>query len=192
MSADVDADLLYADHWMVSNRLRFDPSWPGRAWLEGNIVVTPESTLVNILRVECQDAEIAAVVRVSQDGRSVSFDPEKDFIGFYGGTNKFTIRYDPVTSRYWSLVNKQKEPKAYRNILVLVSSSDLRNWTVESIILSHPDIKKHAFQYVDWLFEGEDIIAVSRTAYDDGLGGAHRAHDANYLTFHRIENFRKL
>jgi hypothetical protein len=62
---------------------------------------------------------------------------------------------------------------------------------VESVVLLHPDSEKHAFQYVDWLFEGDDIIAVSRTAYDDGQGGAHRAHDANYLTFHRIANFRQ-
>ena len=39
--------------------------------------------------------------------------------------------------------------------------------------------------------DGDDIIAVSRTAYDDGFGGAHRAHDANYMTFHRIRNFRR-
>jgi hypothetical protein len=31
---------------------------------------------------------------------------------------------------------------------------------------------------------------LSRTAFDDGLGGAHNAHDANFLTFHRIENIR--
>ena len=97
-----------------------------------------------------------------------------------------------MTRRYWSLVNKQKDPDAYRNILTLVSSSDLRDWRVESVILQHPDSEKHAFQYVDWLFEGDDIIAVSRTAYNDGLGGAHRAHDANYMTFHRIANFREL
>ena len=34
--------------------------------------------------------------------------------------------------------------------------------------------------------------AVARTAYDDGLGGAPNAHDANYLTFHRVANFRRL
>jgi hypothetical protein len=51
--------------------------------------------------------------------------------------------------------------------------------------------EKHAFQYIDWFFENEDIIAVSRTAYDDGLGGAHSAHDANYITFHRIHSFRE-
>ncbi len=192
MSAPVDADLLKAESWTMSNRLEFDQAWPGKAWLEGNIVVTPENKLVNILRVEYQDEEKAAVVHVSEDGKTVSFDPQKDFIHFYGGTNKFTIRYDPVTKRYWSLVNKQKDPQAYRNILTLVSSADVRTWRVESVILRHPDSEKHAFQYIDWLFEGDDIIAVSRTAYDDGLGGARRAHDANYLTFHRIANFREL
>jgi len=192
MSAPVDADLLKADSWTMSNRLRFDQKWPGRAWLEGNIVVTPQNKLINILRVEYDDAEIAAIVRISENGKLVSFDPEKDFIDFFGGSNKFTIRYDRLTKRYWSLVNKQRNPTAYRNILTLVSSGDLRNWRVEFVILYHPDSKKHAFQYLDWLFEGNDIIAVSRTAYDDGLGGAHRAHDANYLTFHRINNFREL
>ncbi len=192
MSAPVDADLLKADSWTLSNRLSFDQQWPGTAWLEGNIVVTPQNKLVNILRVESKEVEKAAIVRISDDGKLVSFDPDKDFIHFFGGSNKFTIRYDGFTERYWTLVNKQKNPTAYRNILTLVSSPDLRNWKVESIILRHHDSEKHAFQYIDWLFEGKDIIAVSRTAYDDGLGGAHTAHDANYITFHRIRNFREL
>jgi hypothetical protein len=192
MSAPVDADLLKAENWTMSNRLEFDQAWPGKAWLEGNIVVTPDNKLVNILRVEYQEEEKAAIVHVSEDGKSVRFDPEKDFIDFFGGTNKFTIRFDPRTKRYWSLVNKQKNPAAYRNVLTLIWSSDLRNWKVESVILRHADSIKHAFQYIDWLFEGRDIIAVSRTSYDDGLGGAYRAHDANYLTFHRIHDFREL
>ncbi len=192
MSAPVDADLLKADSWTMSNRLEFDQAWPGTAWLEGNIIVTPQNKLVNILRVECKEAELAAVVHISEDGRSVRFDPDEDFMDFFGGSNKFTIRHDPVTGRYWSLVNKQFNPKAYRNNLVLVSSSDLRNWKVESVILRHHDSVKHAFQYIDWLFEDDDIIAVSRTAYNDGSGGAHNAHDANYITFHRIDSFREL
>ena len=192
MSAPVDADLLKADSWTMSNRLEFDQAWPGRAWLEGNIVVTPRNRLVNILRVEYQEEEKAAVVHVSEDGKTVRFDPQKDFIDFYGGTNKFTIRFDPRTKRYFSLVNKQKNPEAYRNVLTLVSSADLRNWKIESVTLRHHDSVKHAFQYIDWLFKDEDIIAVSRTSYDDGLGGAFRAHDANYITFHRIHDFREL
>jgi hypothetical protein len=68
----------------------------------------------------------------------------------------------------------------------------LRQWEVRSIVAYHPDVKKHGFQYPDWQFDGDDIVAVSRTAYDDGLGGAHNYHDANLLTFHRLAGFRKL
>jgi hypothetical protein len=48
------------------------------------------------------------------------------------------------------------------------------------------DRKQHAWQYVDWLFDGDDIIYVSRTGWDD----SHNFHDANYMTFHRLRNFR--
>jgi hypothetical protein len=192
MSAPIDADLLKANSWTLSNRLKFDMEWPGKIWLEGNIVITPQNKLVNILRVECKELEVAAITRISEDGKLLSFNPDEDFIHFYGGANKFTIRYDGLTGRYFSLVSKQRNPFAYRNVLTLVSSADLRDWKVESVILRHYDSEKHAFQYVDWLFEDKDIIFVSRTSYDDGLGGAHNAHDANYITFHRIRDFRRL
>ena len=78
-----------------------------------------------------------------------------------------------------------------RNTLALMRSKDLRAWEIRRIMLHHPDSVNHGFQYVEWLFEGGDIIFASRTAYDDGLGGAHRQHDANYLTFHRIEGVRE-
>jgi hypothetical protein len=194
VSAPVGADLLRADSWTMSNFLYHN--LPEQRWIEGNIVITPEGKLVNIMRLNgaitstghllCTDK--VAVLPVSDDGRTVSYDPEKDVVDFFGGGTKFTIRYDSVTKRYWSLVNKQKNPDTYRNILALSSSADLRNWRLESIILRHEERKHHAFQYVDWLFEDDDIIAVSRTAWD----GSNSAHNANYMTFHRISNFRDL
>jgi len=190
LSAPVDADLLAAANWTATNRLRFDPAWFAvwnAAWLEGNVVVTPEGRVVNILRFNDDRGDRACIARISDDGKTLTFDPAKDIIDFPGGRNKFTIRHDPVSKRYWSLVNKETDPPVYRNILWLVSSSDLRTWKAESVILRHEDRKNHAFQYVDWLFEGADIIAVSRTAWD----GSHRAHDANYLTFHRVADFRR-
>jgi hypothetical protein len=42
------------------------------------------------------------------------------------------------------------------------------------------------------MFEGNDIIAACRTAYDNSVGGARNNHDANFLTFHRWRNFRAL
>ncbi len=72
-----------------------------------------------------------------------------------------------------------------RNTLVLKSSPDLVHWTIHKVLLEHPDVAKHGFQYVDWQFEGRDLIFLSRTAYDDEEGGAH-----NFLTFHKIKRFR--
>lgn len=184
ISAPLDADLLDAASWRMSKPLQH--LWSRSQWIEGNIVLTPDGKLVNILRTNGQGGDKAAVVHVSADGRELSHDRKKDIIDFPGGGAKFTIRYDPKTRRYWSIGSKQTNPKAYRNILVLTSSPDLRNWKVESILLRHSDSRGHAWQYIDWLFEGDDIIFASRTAWD----GAHRAHDANYLTFHRIRNFR--
>ena len=202
MSAPVDADLLKAENWTSSNRMIFEKQWapqesnPG--WLEGNIVITPDNKLVNILRLNTDEGEKAAVIKVSDDGKSISFDPQNDIIDFPGGATKFTIRYDNFTGRYYSLTNKilkrNRSVKAslHRNTLALISSADLKTWRTDTIILNHPDVKKTGFQYIDWLFEGDDIIFVSRTAFDDGVGGAHRQHDANYFTFHHIENFRQL
>ena len=86
---------------------------------------------------------------------------------------------------------KTKAP-ATRNTVALNCSPDLRSWRMKAQILHHPDVEVHGFQYLDWQFEGKDLAVVCRTAYDDGLGGAHNFHDANYMTFHRIENFRTM
>lgn len=79
-----------------------------------------------------------------------------------------------------------------RNTVALIASADLRNWEIREVLLHHPDVAHHGFQYPDWCFDGEDLIVISRTAYDDGLGGADNQHNANLITFHRFESFREL
>lgn len=202
MSAPVDADLLRASSWTLSNTLARDTQWLNgtfKAWLEGNIVLTPAGTLVDMLRVDYRPGpELAATLEISPDGTSVRFDPATGFSALPGGAKKFTIRYDKETKRYWSLVNPVLARHAgvdaakARNVLALTSSADLREWKINKVLIEHPDVKHHGFQYPDWLFDGKDIIAVVRTAYDDAEGGAHNNHDANYMTFHRIKKFRKL
>ena len=181
MSAPVDADLLKAASWTCSNRLGRNPEWLcGKfgGWLEGNAVVTPDGNLVNILRVDYRpEGGKAAVVTISKRGTQASFEPDAGFIDFPGGCKKFTIRYDAVSKRYWTLSNavlpqhKSGNPERTRNAVTLISSRNLREWTIHSIVLYHPDIKRHGFQYLDWQFEGSDLVVVSRTAYDDGAGG---------------------
>ena len=170
-------------------------------------MVAPDGSMVDFLRVaRWHLPEKAAIVHISADGRRASFDPATGFINFRGGSTKFTIRSDPAKGGYWTLANivtRQSSaadgssifamrPGGIRNTLALVYGRDLRDWEVRAIILHHPDVSYHGFQYVDWQFDGKDMVAVSRTGYDDGMGGPHDAADANYMTFYRIKNFRTL
>ncbi len=195
VSASIDADLLDADSWRTSNRIHYNQEWFGSAWLEGNIVGTPEGKLVNIMRVDNREhGGKAAVLSFDHNTNHLSFDPQQGFINFPGGSKKFTIRYDAESKRYWTLSNHIRDfgfnPGSTRNCLALCSSPDLLNWTVHKEVLYNPDVSNHGFQYVDWQYDGKDIIALSRTAFDDGFGGAHNNHDANFITFHRIKDFR--
>lgn len=202
LSAPEDADILNAKNWTASNRLGRDPAWlDGKfgGWLEGNAVVTPAGSIVDILRVDTKtQPEYAAIVGISADGKQALFDPETGFIEFPGGAKKFNIRWDAATKRYWSLANialpqhaKEVAPRV-RNAVALVRSPDLRKWETRCVLIYHPDVKFHGFQYADWLIEGDDLIAAIRTAYDEPAGQAHNQHDANYLTFHRWKGFREL
>ncbi|WP_269522147.1 sialidase family protein [Coraliomargarita parva] len=202
MSAPVGADLLRRDSWQFTPVLRHSKEWlDGKfgGWLEGNAVVLPNGQIGDILRVDYNTAGKAAIVSLDDEGQALRFDPELDLIDLPGGATKFTIRHDPESGLYWTLSNavpaihSDCEKQTFqRNTLALLCSEDARKWEIRYVVLYHPDPKCHGFQYVDWLFEGDDIIAVSRTAWDDDQGGAKNQHDANFLTFHRIGNFRNL
>ena len=220
-SAPADADLLKRSNWTFSNILDFDNAWltGANGWIEGNAVVTPDNQLVNIIRVQATSGSddeggsplhsTAAMIHISIDGKIAGFDPKKDFINLPGGSGKkFTIRFDRVSEKYWSLTNwikpddlkylKVSKAGRIRNTMALISSIDLRNWEVNSIIYHIPFVidptisrAKYGFQYADWQIEGDDMVAVFRTGFDDGLGGPRNYHDANFVTFHRIKKFRE-
>ncbi len=207
MSIPLDADPMVAANWTSSNIMRYDSTYLDgnfNGWLEGNAVLGPDGTMWDVLRVDDRSTleEKAAFVRISPDGQTATFDRDADFRPFPGGSKKFTIRYDPKSKLYWTLsnyipegvkaANQGKSPASIRNTLALFSSPDLKTWDFHKVLLSHPKVTYQGFQYVDWLFSGKDILFLSRTAYDDGLGGAYRYHDANFLTFHKIKNFRKI
>ncbi|WKN30230.1 sialidase family protein [Porifericola rhodea] len=204
MSIPEDADLLHAKNWTSSEQLSYHANYlegDFGGWLEGNAVVGPDGKILNILRVDnrAENAEDkAAIVLISEDGKKASFNPDNGFMDMPGGSKKFTISYDSLSQKYWMIANYipqkykvEEKPARIRNTQALCSSDDLKTWNVHKILLQHPDVEKHGFQYVDWLFEGDDLIYLSRTAFDDDKGGANNFHDANFLTFHRIKNFRQ-
>ncbi len=197
VSAPENADLLDPQSWTTSNLVPSDSSWNGgdmHGWLEGNAVVAPDGDVVDVLRVDTHSShEKAAIVRISPDGRTADFDPKNGFVDLPGGAKKFTIRYDEKSRLYWTVATPVEGPHSglrpaeVRNNLALESSPDLVHWTIRRSLMSTRAIRSTGFQYADWLFDGDDIATVVRTAFD----GAHKAHDANYLTFYRVENFRQ-
>lgn len=199
-SIPVKADLLDAGQWLLSNEVKYNAEWKAgaTAWLEGNAVVSPEGEVKDILRVAYGPDDVAAMASVSPDGKHLSFQPQTDFIHFPGAAKKFTIRYDKKSRKYWTLSNFVLSKDRYdadngsiRNTQVLMYSADLKQWCIADTVLTCDRPELYGFQYVDWQFDGKDIIFVSRTAWKDETGNPPRQHDANYLTFHRIRDFRR-
>jgi hypothetical protein len=102
------------------------------------------------------------------------------------------IKYDEVSKKYYSVATRiyNWDNLITRNLLSLLVSDDLYNWKVATDLLDyrHESSEKVGFQYVDFEFDGDDIIYLCRTAIND----AHTFHDSNYSTFHRIKDFRKI
>ncbi|WP_418991788.1 exo-alpha-sialidase [Alistipes sp.] len=211
LSAPAEADLLQASSWTVSEALESSASWieggQFRQWIEGNMVVARDGTLVNLLRVdEHEHGRTAALVHVKSP-RKLTFDPRRDVIEMPGGGKKFTVRYDSLSQRYYALTSVVKEEfrgarhggiyargihcGLIRNTLALVSSEDLRRWRTARIVLASDNPFFDGFQYADWQFDGEDLIAAVRLAMEEPRGLPTRQHDANFLVFIRIWKFRE-
>lgn len=202
ISCDENADLLNAENWHLSEPLPYDPSWPGTvnghagATLEGTLVEGPDGNLYNVMRYSINPKAIP------NKGLVLSYkinaeDPDAPLeyshaIKFNGNDVKFMIKYDETSGKYYSIVNYQPVDgrDVGRTMLALMSSSDMENWQLTKMLydFSAEDKTKVGLQYVDFSIEGNDIIFLCRTA----LNNAHNHHDANYSTFHRIENFREL
>lgn len=203
MSAPAGADLLRQDSWTLSTPVEFNPTWLNGKFagiVEGTITVGPDGLPALMMRLDYRGGpeEKALIARCSLDGRLLGVDSLHDIVTFPGGCKKFIVRFDSTSRRYWSLTNwvpprhKIVNVERVRNTLALIHSTDLRRWRIATVILHHPDAAFHGFHYADFDFDGEDLVVASRTAFDDGLGGAHSQHDTNFLTFHRVRGFRGL
>ena len=62
--------------------------------------------------------------------------------------------------------------------------------TKEAVIIESDNPFFDGFQYVDWQFDGDDLISVIRLAMAEERGLPQRQHDANFLVFLRIPDFR--
>ena len=194
MSIDENDDLLDASKWSFSEPLPHNSAWPGALedargeTIEGCLSVAPDGRLYNVMRYHNCDYALALKVFPDEPERQLEFD---HFIRFPGSSVKFEIKWDAQSKRYLSIVCYRDEiHRSGRNLLTLISSPDMENWTKVCDIFDYSHLPENevGFQYIDFEMEGEDILFLSRTAWN----GARNHHDANFSVFSRIRRFRDL
>lgn len=198
LSASTDSDLLNAASWKLSNKIAANTAWfDGKfeLWSEAQVVASPATGVVLLPKI--QPLAYTALLRANTSTGSLSFDAANDFVSTPGTEKKFGATYDPVSARFYLLSNPVLPahvdfgvPQLTRNTAAILVSSDLRHWDVQQIFLYASKISYTAFQYFNFAIEGEDLVVVSRTAFDVGGNKPPRGHDSNLMTFHRVAGFR--
>jgi len=195
LSAPVDSDLLDAASWSctkpweIIKHSETVPELPRAIYggIEGNIVVSPDGTVYDMLRYKSEAALFLKFDPTAPEAEMV-FD---EIIDFPCTASKWDVQYDGVTKKYFAIASRAlDEPKTVRNLLALFVSDDIKHWAHVTDLIDCRDMPSAevGFQYVSFVIDGDDIIYLSRTAFNKAAG----FHDSNYQTFHRIKNFREL
>ena len=158
--------------------------------IEGNPILGRDGRIYVLSRTSV--ANTAFLLVLNESGTALE---PIDYVPMDGASHKFTVRYDEVTGKYLSISNYTAgDPaiKQQRLNLVLLSSEDLLHWEIEEFLLAdrqvldwYTAVNRNGFQYVDWIIDGDDILMAVREAREN----AQNYHDANYLTFYRIDNY---
>ena len=201
ISAPEDADLLDPAVWTLSHPAVYNPDWEGtskgtsQGCLESNAVIAPDGSLYIIPRYHTNGC-------TPEYGRLLIYkadlsDPEKEIsflraVDFNGNTSKFEIIRDEVSGYYIAVVNGLDERnRGYlfsRNLVMLYRSRDLVNWEFCANLIDLVGRKGEGSQNPSLVPDGDDLLMTMRTAINDPIGPMF----ANYATFHRIKNIRKL
>jgi hypothetical protein len=226
-----DDPIMSPDNWRMTTPLSFNKEWIPKSFpnltapgfSNGNIVIGskpslfgPQIRVLNVLRFYSTPlANMAIILELNMTTNTLSF---VSIISFPGGLLKFSIRYDPVSETYFSLVNPLTQNFDFdqRNILSLSYTKDLVNlskWNIAVERLLYDDtgltvndsLRYTGFHFIDWQFDGmpisdqasciewncdggSDIIYVIRTAYR----GANSYHNSNRITYKTLKNYREL
>lgn len=179
LSVAEDADLLDVNNWCVTGFADLDTTaligdGNFHGMIEGNLAIAPDGSLVSLMRCAENTALLFRYDKNDPDAK-----PEfVQTVELPTAHSKFEIHArDGI---YYCVGNRLP----LRNILSLYTSEDLIHWTFIRDIENREDEDKDkvAFQYPTWLFDGDGIALVSRTAYND----ANNFHDANCITYYHI------
>lgn len=202
LSVSEDVDLLNPANWTASFPVPLNTGWQGApegklySIAEGNIIPNRQGGLSCLLRINASVPKpgkgFAVVLNINTEN------PEEpmcfqSFANLPSGYNSKTfILYDSICDKYIAVGNTcaLNVPVSTRNTLSLMCSEDGMNYRIVADIINYNSAPSDlvGFQYPYFFIEEEDLFLQVRTA----LNGARNFHDANYSTFHRIKDFRRM
>ncbi len=181
LSINCDADLLNAENWTISD-LYYPKEYDPYQCIEGNILENPKGELVEIFRT--MKAGVSLITKIDTKNPHNAMSPLGETTKFpLGAVSKFSIKRDAKTGCYIAFGNDRWYG---RHRLVMAVSKDLDNWEMVYEI-ANGDGTENYYSYPDWIFSGEDVYLLARSAHNGAVNG----HDTNCITFHKIKNFRQ-
>lgn len=220
ISCDLTADIMDPASWRCSATVPLPEVPPSltnpkyaeypNQYLEPNVIsVNGRIRVLAVMKPKHQaTANLCAVLDVADT-------PEKLDLTFTqynpmpGGQLKFFTRWDEASKMFWAtsnlVVDSQGENDWFeeaskkeifrtdgrlggndRRFLMLHYSLDGLNWMPAGCIAQAPKLSQ-SFMYAVPVVDGDDLAIIARSSIK-----APNQHDADYATFHRVQDFRKL
>jgi hypothetical protein len=216
---DLSSDPLNPAAWRMSDPVPFpgvprqlsDPKRDhlGDRFLEPNVIeVAGRLRVISSVKLNSQTTtNLAAIYDLEdRDGKL-----ELTFLQYHpmlGGHLDFSIVRDEVSQMFWACANLAVDSRESldfwrqarssgkfrptstagddRRMLMLLYGLDGINWFQAGCIAQAPKLSQ-SFMYAVPVVDGDDLAVVSRSSVN-----APHQHDADYCTFHRVKNFRRL
>ncbi|WP_206105501.1 sialidase family protein [Paenibacillus thalictri] len=146
--------------------------------------------------VENDDGTMTTMLETTPSGKKMVYVP------LPGGQMKFHIVYDEVDKLYWLLSSQATDsmtradrlpadrfnlPNNERHRLQLHFSRNCIDWCFAGLVATGNSTKE-ARHYASLAIDGSDLYVLSRS----GDERARDAHNGNFISFHKIRNFRAL
>lgn len=187
-------DIMDDTNWTFSSDLTMPAAWEGENW-DGGFWTEPDlfsfGGEINILSRIHSDPDTTGYAGLVAVNSTTGELTATSRVRLRGGDKRFYVNIQD--NRAWTLTNPNIYPLGLvaqdesRNVLELYSSGDLVGWQRVARLIdgSALDHTQYGYQYVSWLFDGDDIIAAVREAD----ASADNAHNSNLIEFYRFEDW---
>lgn len=216
VAGDLSGDPMQPQAWRISDAAPF-PSAPAGLWdpkfeeqpsqyLEPNVIEVQGRlrvlTAVKIKRPTV--AGLCGVLDATDDGTKLGL-KFNHFSAMPGGQLKFCVLRDEASGMFWATSNlpvdsedvfgwskneeergRYKAVASDRRFLMLSYGLDGLNWFPAGCVAQAGKLSQ-SFMYARPVIDGDDLAIITRASVE-----APNQHDADYATFHRVRDFRRL